>query len=325
MRIRLPRIPSSDITSESAYLNRRQFIKASGLGALALSVPNVGAKNHQAKVLNYQKVVPKIDSKGFYTDEVLTPYKDISSYNNFYEFGTSKSDPSVYAPQYLKTDPWSIRVSGLSKKQGEINLEDILKRFPLEERIYRLRCVEAWSMVVPWVGFSLADLIRYLEPTSSAKYIAFETLADKKQMPGIRSVSGLIDWPYREGLRLDEAMNELSFMAVGIYGREILPQNGAPIRLVVPWKYGFKSIKSIVGIRFVDKQPATSWQTIAPSEYGFYSNVNPNVSHPRWSQATERRLPSGLFDFKRVDTKLFNGYEEQVAYLYKGMNLTKYY
>ncbi len=325
-------IPSSEITSHSSYLNRRQLIKGLGqglgLGAAALAMPSVLADSDpvfKARALKYQKASSSEASKGFYTDESLTPFEDVTTYNNFYEFGTSKSDPSEYAPRYLKTSPWSISVTGQVKRKGEFHLEGILKRFPLEERIYRLRCVEAWSMVIPWVGFTLADLIRFLEPESSAKYVAFETLADSKQMPGLRSVSSFIDWPYREGLRIDEAMNELTLMAVGVYGKEIFPQNGAPIRLVVPWKYGFKSIKSIVGIHFTDKQPVTSWNKAAPREYGFYSNVNPHVDHPRWSQASERRLPSGLFDFSRKETLMFNGYQEQVAHLYKGMDLKRNY
>jgi len=321
-----PDIPSSIITSESAYLNRRQFVKAAGLAGLAASMPMaLRADEPVGRNLAYKAVGKAGFTQGFNTKEALTPYADITSYNNFYEFGTSKSDPAKYAPKYLKTDPWSIKVTGLADGIGTYHLEDILKRFSLQERIYRLRCVEAWSMVIPWVGFELAELIKFLKPHAKAKYIAFETLADKAQMPGMRSVSSLIDWPYEEALRLDEAMNPLTLMAVGVYGKEILPQNGAPIRLVVPWKYGFKSIKSIVAIHFLEKQPPTSWSQIAPNEYGFYANVNPSVSHPRWSQATERRLPSGLFDFKRTKTLMFNGYADQVAHLYKGMDLSRFY
>ena len=328
MLIRTPSdIPSSEITSETSYMNRRQLLQSAGLGATGLLLGNQASanKHSQLRTLKYQAAGLSMQQQGYFTTESLTPFKDVTSYNNFYEFGTSKSDPARLAPQLLQTEPWSIQVSGLVNKPGKLNLEDILQRFPLQERVYRLRCVEAWSMVIPWVGFPLADLIRYLEPSAKAKYIAFETLADPKQMPGIRSVSGLIDWPYQEGLRLDEAMHDLTLLAVGVYGKEILPQNGAPIRLVVPWKYGFKSIKSIVGIRFTDKQPATSWQQTAPSEYGFYANVNPAVDHPRWSQATERRLPAGIFDFTRQKTQLFNGYADQVAGLYKGMNLQRYF
>ena len=254
--------------------------------------------------------------------EKLTDYKDVSTYNNYYEFGMDKGEPALHA-HALQVSPWKVAVEGLVKKPGSYALEDLLKLAPMEERIYRLRCVEAWSMVIPWVGYSLAELIRRVEPLGSAKYVEFVTLADRKTMPGVSS--GVLDWPYVEGLRLDEARHPLTLLAFGMYG-EVLPnQNGAPLRLVVPWKYGFKSGKSIVKIRFVEKQPVTAWSMAAPREYGFYSNVNPDVDHPRWSQASERRIgEDGLFARKRK-TLMFNGYEQQVGQLYTGMDLKKYY
>ncbi len=248
----------------------------------------------------------------------------MASYNNFYEFGSDKGDPAEYAHE-MSTDPWSLQVDGEVEKPGKLNLEDIQTGLDLEERIYRLRCVEAWSMVVPWVGYSLADLLKRFQPTSRAKYVKFYALENRQQMRGQRSFTSVVDWPYVEGLRMDEAMHPLTFMAVGVYG-EVLPnQNGAPIRLVVPWKYGFKSIKSIVRIELTERRPKTSWELIAPREYGFYANVNPQVDHPRWSQKTERRLPSSLFSPNRIDTLPFNGYGEQVAQLYKGMDLRRHF
>ncbi len=302
-------LTEADVTPQDIYQQRRQFMK-SGLAlagslllpAMATAKPSLG----------------KVSPGPFGTDEEKTPYKDVTSYNNFYEFGTDKSDPARYAGK-LKTDPWSIRIEGAVSKPGDYTLEDILKPHTFEERIYRLRCVEGWSMVIPWIGFPLADLIRRFEPTSDAKYVEFVTLNDKQQMPGQRR--RVLDWPYTEGLRMDEAMNPLTLLAVGLYG-ELLPnQNGAPIRLVVPWKYGFKSIKSVVKIRFVDKQPVSAWMKAAPREYGFYSNVNPDVSHPRWSQRRERRIG----EFRKRKTLMFNGYAEQVASLYSGMDLKKYF
>jgi sulfoxide reductase catalytic subunit YedY len=257
---------------------------------------------------------------GATTMEKLTAYKDASGYNNFYEFGTDKSDPAANA-HTLKTSPWSVDIEGLVKKPGRLGLEDLLKLSPMEDRIYRLRCVEGWSMVIPWVGYSLSDLIRQVEPLGSAKYVEFVTLADPKTMPFVGS--RVLDWPYVEALRLDEALHPLTLLAFGMYG-EILPnQSGAPVRLVVPWKYGFKSSKSVVKIRFTDKQPATAWNKAAANEYGFYSNVNPNVDHPRWSQSSERRIgEDGLLARKRK-TLIFNGYEAQVGQLYAGMDLKK--
>lgn len=278
-----------------------------------------------AKAPGKLAALPGLPSKvaGAQTMEALTDCKDASTYNNFYEFGTDKGDP-VKNAHTLKTRPWTVQVEGLVNKPATFGIEDLLKLSPMEERIYRLRCVEGWSMVIPWVGYSLAELIKKVEPQGSAKYVEFLTLADAKTMPYVGS--RILDWPYAEGLRLDEAMHPLTLLAFGMYG-EVLPnQNGAPVRVVVPWKYGFKSAKSIVKIRFVEKEPGTAWNKSAAQEYGFYSNVNPNVDHPRWSQATERRIgePGGLFA-KRRKTLLFNGYEAQVAQLYAGMDLKKFY
>ena len=253
-----------------------------------------------------------------------TPIEAVTSYNNFYEFGTDKSDPARHA-HTMTTDPWRVKVGGLVANPGELHLEDLLSGFDLEERIYRFRCVEAWSMVVPWVGFPLADLLARFEPQSEGRFVEFKTLHRPREMRGTRSFTSVIDWPYREGLRLDEAMHPLTLMAVGLYGKTLPNQNGAPLRLVVPWKYGFKSIKSIVEINVTAEQPQTSWQSLQPSEYGFYANVNPEVDHPRWSQRYERRLPSSIFKPNRVPTLAFNGYEAEVASLYQGMDLSRYY
>ncbi len=324
-------IPSSEITSHSAYLNRRKFMQQSGVALAAMGLASTAGalETHAGKPPTFgpdwlNKQVLGAKETAFGKEEKLTPYRDVTSYNNFYEFGTGKDDPARNAGS-LVTDPWSVTIGGACENQGTFNLEDILKSMSLEERIYRLRCVEAWSMVIPWIGFPLADLIKRFKPLSTAKYVEFTTLEAPKQMIGQRSRFSTIDWPYVEALRIDEAMNPLTLMAVGLYG-EILPkQNGAPIRLVVPWKYGFKSIKSIVKIRFTETPPINTWQAIAPREYGFYANVNPEVSHPRWSQAKERRLPSGLFNTNRIETQMFNGYGDQVAHLYKGMDLRKHY
>jgi sulfoxide reductase catalytic subunit YedY len=314
-------IKPSEITPKDVYLNRRRFLRevaaVAAAGASAALLPSVTQAGQK---------IPNVRKSPFSSNEKLTSVRDITSYNNFYEFGTDKKDPARNA-QNFRTFPWSVAIEGEVKKPAVYQLEDFFKHFPLEERIYRLRCIEAWSMVVPWVGFPLHDLIRRLEPTSRAKYVEFTTLHDPAQMPGQKP--GLfgagLDWPYVEGLQLDEAMHPLTILAVGLYG-EIMPnQNGAPIRLVVPWKYGFKSIKSIVKIRFVEKQPLTTWMKAGPSEYGFYSNVNPTVDHPRWSQAAERRIgEDSLFSPKRK-TLMFNGYAEQVASLYTGMDLKKYF
>ncbi len=314
-------IRPSEITDEKVYRGRRRFLR-DALAAGLIMAPGLLTTNpaHAA-----QKLGP-LKKSSYSTDEKLTTYADVTNYNNFYEFGTDKGDPARNA-HTLKPRPWTVTIEGEAKKTGTFDVDDLIRPYALEERIYRLRCVEAWSMVIPWVGFPLGDLIKRFEPTSRAKYIEFQTLYDPKQMPGQQP--GLfgagLDWPYVEGLRMDEAMHPLAILAVGLYG-EVLPnQNGAPLRLVVPWKYGFKSIKSIVRIRFVEKQPLNTWNKTGPREYGFYSNVNPAVDHPRWSQAQERRIgEDGLFSRKRP-TLPFNGYAEQVAHLYAGMDLKKYY
>ncbi len=311
-------IRSSEITDKKLYLNRRRFIQAASLGAAGIGT---GLLAHGLfGTMEEARAAKKLEgytTGKFSTDEPKTPLKDITSYNNFYEFGTDKGDPKRYAGS-LKTRPWTVEVEGEVHKPRTFDIEELLK-MPLEERVYRLRCVEAWSMVIPWIGFELSHLIKAVEPTNNAKYIQFVTLYDTEQMPGVRR--DILDWPYKEGLRMDEAMNPLTIMGVGLYGEVMPNQNGAPIRLVVPWKYGFKSAKSIVKIRFVEKEPLTAWNVAAPNEYGFYSNVNPTVNHPRWSQASERRIG----DFFRRKTLMFNGYEEQVAHLYKGMDLKKLY
>ena len=292
-------------------------LTAAGMVATGLAVAST-----RAAPLEYSHA--RASDGPFYTGEKLTPENDVTSYGNFYEFGTDKGDPAKYARE-MSVDPWSIEIEGEVAKPGKLHLEDIMSSFDLEERIYRLRCVEAWSMVVPWIGFPLASLLSRFEPTSKAKYVEFKTLYNSKQMRGTRTFTSIIDWPYREGLRMDEAMNPLTLMSVGLYGKTLPNQNGAPIRLVVPWKYGFKSIKSVVKIRLTERKPATSWEALAPREYGFYANVNPQVDHPRWSQAHERRLPSTLFRPNRIATEMFNGYGKQVAQLYSGMDLSKHY
>ena len=310
-------IRSSEITPKSLYLRRREFIQASaaalaaaGFGTLAC---NAAAQGGLAKLPNVKKGSP------FNTTEKQNSYDDITSYNNFYEFGTDKGDPKPNSRNF-RARPWKLAIEGEVAKPASYDLDEFIKPHTLEERIYRLRCVEAWSMVIPWVGIPLADVIKRVQPTGKAKFVEFTTLYDANRMPGQRS--GVLDWPYVEGLRLDEAMHPLSILVVGLYG-EILPnQNGAPIRLVVPWKYGFKSIKSIIRMRFVENQPLNSWQRSASNEYGFYANVNPTVDHPRWSQARETRLPSL---FKNTPTQMFNGYGDQVASLYTGMDLRKNY
>ena len=317
-------IPSSEITPESIYLRRRDFIRGGllSLSAAALT-PSLAAADQKVAPLDYQRASKKPGNL-FYTDEALTPYSDVKQYCNFYEFGNGKGDPAEHA-HALTTDPWSIKIDGEVDKPGTYQLEDILSKVDLEERIYRLRCVEAWSMVIPWVGFPLADLLKRVQPNSKAKYVRFETLYRPSEMRGQRSRTSGVDWPYEEGLRMDEAMHPLTLMAVGLYGKTLPNQNGAPIRLVVPWKYGFKSIKSIVKITLTSRQPSTTWEKSQPSEYGFYANVNPAVDHPRWSQKSERRLPTSFFSPNRILTEPFNGYGEQVAKLYAGMDLTKFY
>lgn len=306
-------IMPSEITPRELYLTRRQWMTGAAGLAMAAALP----EGLQASPL-------KAGKSPFSTDEKLTSRDDVTTYNNYYEFGLDKADPSKNA-HTLKTSPWTVKIDGLVSKPQEIGVEDLIKSSSLEERIYRMRCVEGWSMVIPWVGIPLADLIKRVEPLGSAKYVAFETAYREEEMPGVRSLFPVLDWPYREGLRLDEAMNPLTIIAVGLYGETLPNQNGAPLRLVVPWKYGFKGIKSITRISFVDKQPATAWNQQAPSEYGFYANVNPNVDHPRWSQATERRIGEGGLFVKRRPTLMFNGYAEQVASLYSGMDLRTSY
>ena len=324
-------IPSSEITSESVYKTRRQFIR--GAGAIAAgtimaacrperppteqaAVPTATGGSDAAETVAQGETV-ETASVAANTDELgdpFTSFEDITNYNNYYEFTTDKTEVARTS-QNFKTDPWTIEVGGLVNNPGTYDVGDLLTKFDQEERIYRLRCVEAWSMVIPWQGFPLAKLLKEVDPTSSAKYVRFETLADPDQMPGLSTP--WYNWPYTEGLRLDEAMNDLAILSTGLYGQTLLPQNGAPIRLVVPWKYGFKSIKSIVKIDLVEEQPTSLWMAAAPNEYGFFSNVNPEVNHPRWSQASERRIG----EFSRRETLMFNGYSEQVAHLYDGMDL----
>ncbi len=305
-------IAPSEITPEAAFLARRRFVKALALGAGASLVPP-GA-------LASATYEGKTSERG----EALTPGEIVTSYNNFYEFGTDKSDPARHAHE-MTVEPWTVEVRGKAAKTGKFALEDVTKGLAEEERIYRFRCVEAWSMVVPWTGIPMAQFLAQFEPEGSAKYVQFTTLHRPSEMRGQRSLFSGIDWPYVEGLRLDEAYHPLTLMVTGVYGKPLPNQNGAPLRLMVPWKYGFKSVKSIVRIAFTERQPRNTWNILAPHEYGFYANVNPEVDHPRWSQATERRLPSTLFNPNRVPTLPFNGYAEQVAGLYTGMDLHRYY
>lgn len=316
-------VKALEITPKEVFMNRRRFIQSTALaGAGSALMP--GLLSTSALAATDAKRGLKLDGvikSPLSTAEEPTPFKYATTYNNYYEFGTGKDDPAVMARDF-KPKPWKVRVDGEVGKPGEYDFDDLVKPHQLEERIYRFRCVERWSMVVPWVGIPLADIIKRFEPTSKAKYVAFETLNDPQRMPG--QTRRVLDWPYVEGLRMDEAMNPLTLMAVGLYGEELLPQNGAPIRLVVPWKYGFKSIKAIVGIRLLEAMPPTTWNKSAPGEYGFYANVNPQVHHPRWSQAKEERLGGGYFTPK-LDTQLFNGYGEEVAALYNGMDLSRFY
>jgi methionine sulfoxide reductase catalytic subunit len=297
---------ASEITPENLYYDRREFLRAAGLlGIAAATFGRVEPANAATQ-------------DGQQLKDELTPYEDVTTYNNFYEFGTDKSDPAENAKGF-KTKPWSVAVEGLVSKPATYSLEDFIKPSKLEERVYRHRCVEAWSMVIPWLGFPMSDLINRVQPLSSAKFIEFQTLNDPRQMPGQRSP--VLPWPYTEGLRLDEAMHPLALFAVGLYGKTLLPQNGAPLRTVIPWKYGFKATKSIVRIRFTDKQPRTAWNQATPNEYGFYANVNPEVDHPRWSQAKERRIG----EFRKRPTLMLNGYADQVGRLYQGLDLRKNY
>jgi sulfoxide reductase catalytic subunit YedY len=297
---------SSEITPESLYYDRREFLRAAGLLGIA------------AATLGHVEPANAATQDGQQLKDELTPFEDVTTYNNFYEFGTDKSDPAENSKGF-KTKPWTVAVEGLVSKPATYSLEDFIKPSKLEERVYRHRCVEAWSMVIPWLGFPMSDLINRVQPLSSAKFIEFQTLNDPQRMPGQRSP--VLAWPYTEGLRLDEAMHPLALFAVGLYGKMLLPQNGAPLRTVIPWKYGFKATKSIVRIRFTDKQPRTAWNQATPNEYGFYANVNPEVDHPRWSQAKERRIG----EFRKRPTLMLNGYADQVGRLYQGLDLRKNY
>jgi sulfoxide reductase catalytic subunit YedY len=296
---------SSEITPENLYYDRREFLRAAGLLGIAAATLGTVESAHAGTQNGQEK-------------DDLTPFEDVTTYNNFYEFGTDKSDPAENAKGF-KTKPWTVKVEGLVSKPASYSIEDFIKPSKLQERVYRHRCVEAWSMVIPWQGFPMSDLINRVQPLSSAKFIEFQTLNDPQQMPGQRSP--VLPWPYTEGLRLDEAMHPLAIFAVGLYGKTLLPQNGAPLRTVIPWKYGFKATKSIVRIRFTDKQPRTAWNQATPNEYGFYANVNPEVDHPRWSQAKERRIG----EFRKRPTLMFNGYADQVGRLYQGLDLRKNY
>ncbi len=314
------KIPSIEITPRSVFENRRQLIKLAAAGGFGMALAPWFSRD--ALAIASQKLIAT-PNPAFMVKDGSTSYKNITSYNNFYEFGTDKSDPMAYADS-LQTRPWTVTIEGLVKKPVTLDIDALLKLAPMEERVYRMRCVEGWSMVIPWDGYSLSRLLNRVEPLGSAKYVEFISLSDRKQMPGVKS--NIIDWPYREGLRLDEAMNPLTLLTFGLYGEALPKQNGAPVRIVVPWKYGFKSAKSIVKIRLTEEMPKTSWNQIDPREYGFYSNVNPSVDHPRWSQSTERRIgdPKGIFAPK-IKTEMFNGYADQVAGLYSGMDLKKYY
>ncbi|MDF9788858.1 protein-methionine-sulfoxide reductase catalytic subunit MsrP [Polynucleobacter sphagniphilus] len=308
------------ITPKSIFDQRRELIKAAAAGSFGLSLASWFSR--EALAMAPEKLAATANP--LYSSKVdVTPYKSATTYNNFYEFGTDKTDPAAYASS-LQTRPWTITIDGLVKKPQTLDIDALLKLAPMEERIYRMRCVEGWSMVIPWDGYSLSKLLSKVEPLGSAKYVEFISLADSKQMPGVKS--SIIEWPYREGLRLDEAMNPLTLLTFGMYGELLPKQNGAPVRIVVPWKYGFKSAKSIIKIRLTEEMPKTSWNMFDAHEYGFYSNVNPTVDHPRWSQATERRIgdSKGVFAPK-IKTEMFNGYGDQVASMYSGMDLKKYY
>ena len=310
----MKKINSKDITSKKNYFNRRSFIKAGLIGTISTISSNLyGFHKNNEHEFNY---ILK-------TNDMINSYEEITTYNNYYEFGMDKSDPYKKSSKF-KPHPWSVKIEGYVEKPGIWSLEDLIKGVTIEDRIYRLRCVEGWSMVIPWQGFSLNKIIDKCKPLSKAKYIQFETIYRPDEMPGQKKVLGSfggLPWPYLDGLRMDEAMHPLTILSTGMYGHNLLNQNGAPLRLVVPWKYGFKSIKSIVAIRFMEKEPTTTWSKVNPREYGFYSNVNPNVNHPRWSQATERRIG----EFKRRPTEMFNGYGDEVAHLYNGMDLIKFY
>ena len=315
------KIKSADITPKEVFKNRRNLLKILTLGSLAAGFSSSLQSEVFAVGESNKKLKAKFNQK-YSVNDKQTSFKDATTYNNFYEFGMDKDDPARYGKSLI-TRPWTVSVEGLVQKPQVFDFDSLIKLSVMEERVYRMRCVEGWSMVIPWNGFSLSNLLNKVEPLGTAKYVEFVTLADPKQMPGLSS--SIIAWPYLEGLRLDEAMNPLTLLTFGIYG-EVLPnQNGAPVRIVIPWKYGFKSAKSIVKIRLTDKEPVTSWHRTAPMEYGFYSNVNPNVSHPRWSQSTERRIDGRNIFSSKIKTEMFNGYGEYVAHLYTGMDLRKFY
>ena len=316
-----PKIQASEITPRHIFEDRRLWLKTSSLG-LAMGMGGWIEREAFAKTVAPREKLPSKLNEQYSTRETQTSYEEVTSYNNFYEFGMEKDDPAKYADR-LQTRPWTVTIEGLVKKPVTLDIDALLKLAPMEERVYRLRCVEGWSMVIPWNGYSLSNLLNRVEPLGSAKYVEFVSLADPKQMPGLRRP--VLDWPYREGLRMDEAMNPLTLLTFGLYGELLPKQNGAPIRIVVPWKYGFKSAKSLVTIRLTEKQPITSWLASAPREYGFYSNVNPAVNHPRWSQATERRIDGRGIFAPKIKTEPFNGYGEFVAKLYAGMDLRKFY
>ncbi len=336
MLIKTPKksqLTEQQVTDEHIYQSRRTLLKSFGfIGASGLLAASTNAQAglfdlFKKKPTPHFTVTPLAYKTAAENSQILTPEAKVTSHNNFYEFGTQKSQPAQLAQQF-KVNPWQLTISGHCNNPLTLDYDDLFSSFDLEERIYRLRCVEAWSMVIPWLGFPLAKLLQKAQPNSRAKYVVFETLYDPEQMPGQKSrrLGGGISYPYVEGLRIDEAMNDLTLMSVGLYGKTLPPQNGAPIRLVVPWKYGFKSIKSIVAIKFVEHQPENTWNTLIPSEYGFYANVNPQVDHPRWSQASERRITTGgLLARNRIKTQMFNGYGEEVAHLYKGMDLRQNY
>ena len=311
--MKIPNIPSSEITPKQIYLSRRDFIKTASV--LASSVALVACTPPSGETTS---LVTENNTQTPSINDVLNTFDEITNYNNYYEFTADKQRVATLAKDFI-TSPWDVEISGMVNKPGKYSVDDLVKKYMPEERIYRLRCVEAWSMVIPWLGFPLAKLLADVEPTSDAKYVRFETIFKPEAMPGQRQST--YPWPYQEGLRIDEAMNDLTLLATGLYGGELPAQSGGGIRLVVPWKYGFKSIKAIVKIELTDQQPATMWSTIAPNEYGFYANVNPQVDHPRWSQASERRIG----EFSRRNTLMFNGYADQVAYLYEGMDLKKNY
>ena len=309
-------IVASQITDHQVYLDRRQFLNGTAVVAAASLLPLSMANAETSPTPTFEG----LKRSPFSTEDKLTSYDSVTSYNNFYEFGTDKASPAILAKNFPdKSKPWRVTIEGECDNPGEYDYDDLIRPFTLEERIYRFRCVEGWSMVIPWVGFPLADLLKRAQPNSRAKYVEFTTLYDPEQMPG--QGRKVLDWPYTEGLRIDEAMNPLTLLSVGLYGQELLGQNGAPIRLVVPWKYGFKSIKSIVNIRFVEDMPNSAWMKAGPREYGFYSNVNPDVDHPRWSQGRERRIG----EFLKRKTEMFNGYEEEVSHLYSDMDLSKHF